>query len=211
MEKGLLIAVEGVEGSGRSSHVQGIKKFLEEEGYGVTVIGLQSSQLLGNILSQVKRELVFQRITLFLAYATDLADQLEYTVKEALNSGFIVLADGYIYTLMAWGLTRGLNKNWLIDVLSFAVKPDLGISLIAPTSVIARRVIMKNGKIDPLASSIDLCINKDLYESFRSYVKTFQKHLLGLSKEYGLKVVRTNKSYEEVNKEIIEYVKEVLR
>lgn len=211
MERGILIAVEGVEGSGRSSHLQGIKKYLEEEGYGVTTIGLQSSQLLGSKLSTVKRDLVFQRITLFLAYATDLADQIEYTVKEALNSGFVVLADGYVYTLMAWGLTRGLDRNWINDVLSFAIKPDLAISLVAPVSIISRRVIMKNGKIDPLASSIDLCINKDLYTSFRIHVKTFQKYLLEISKTYGLKVVKTNRNYEEVHKEIIKYVREVLK
>ena len=209
-KKGVLIAVEGVEGSGRSTHVQGIKEFLEEEGYGVTVIGLQSSQLLGGLLGQVKRELVFQRFTLFLAYATDLADQIEYTVKEALNSGFVVLADGYIYTLMAWGLTRGLDKAWLNDVLSFAVKPDLAISLVAPANVIIRRVITKNGKIDPLKSSIDLCINRDLYASFRAYVKTFQKHLVDLSRENGLRTVRTDRSFEEVNREIANYVREVL-
>ncbi|MFP3198169.1 MAG: thymidylate kinase [Sulfolobaceae archaeon] len=211
MERGILIAVEGVEGSGRSSHLQGIKKYLEEEGYGVTTIGLQSSQLLGTKLSTVKRDLVFQRITLFLAYATDLADQIEYTVKEALNSGFVVLADGYVYTLMAWGLTRGLDRNWISDVLSFAIKPDLAISLVAPVSTISRRVIMKNGKIDPLTSSIDLCINKDLYTSFRTHVKTFQKYLLEISKTYGLKVVKTNRNYEEVHKEIIKYVREVLK
>lgn len=211
MERGILIAVEGVEGSGRSSHLQGIKKYLEEEGYGVTTIGLQSSQLLGSKLSTVKRDLVFQRITLFLAYATDLADQIEYTVKEALNSGFVVLADGYVYTLMAWGLTRGLDRNWINDVLSFAIKPDLAISLVAPVSIISRRVIMKNGKIDPLASSIDLCINKDLYTSFRIHVMTFQKYLLEISKTYGLKVVKTNRNYEEVHKEIIKYVREVLK
>jgi Thymidylate kinase len=140
MERGILIAVEGVEGSGRSSHLQGIKEYLEEEGYGVTTIGLQSSQLLGTTLSTVKRDLVFQRITLFLAYATDLADQIEYTVKEALNSGFVVLADGYVYTLMAWGLTRGLDRNWINDVLSFAIKPDLAISLVAPVSTISREL-----------------------------------------------------------------------
>jgi Thymidylate kinase len=211
MEKGVLIAVEGVEGSGRSSHLQGIKKYLEEEGYGVTTIGLQSSQLLGSTLSTVKRELVFQRITLFLAYATDLADQIEYVVKEALNSGFIVLADGYIYTLMAWGLTRGLDRNWINDVLSFAIKPDLAISLVAPVGTISRRVIMKKGKIDPLASSIDLCINKDLYTSFRIHVKTFQNYLLEISKIYGLKVVKTNRNYEEVHKEIIKHVREALK
>ncbi|BCU69091.1 dTMP kinase [Stygiolobus caldivivus] len=211
MERGILIAIEGVEGSGRSTHLQGVKKYLEEEGYGVTIIGLQSSQLLGAKLSQVKRDLVFQRITLFLAYATDLADQIEYTVKEALNSGFVVLADGYVYTLMAWGLTRGLDKNWINDVLSFALKPDLAIALVAPVSTISRRVIMKNGKIDPLTSSIDLCINKDLYTSFRYHVRTFQRYLLEISREYDLKVVRTNRNYEEVHKEIINYVRGELK
>jgi hypothetical protein len=70
---------------------------------------------------------------------------------------------------------------------------------------------MKNGKIDPLTSSIDLCINKDLYTSFRTHVKTFQKYLLEISKTYGLKVVKTNRNYEEVHKEIIKYVREVLK
>jgi dTMP kinase len=211
VDKGVIISIEGVEGSGRSTHLQALKKYLEEEGYGVTTIGLQSSELLGNVISQVKRDIVFQRITLFLAYATDLADQIEYKVKEALNSGFIVLADGYIYTLMAWALSRGLEEEWVTKVLSFAIKPDLAIALIAPTRTIVRRVISKNGKIDPLASSVDLCINRDLYTSFALHVKSFQKHLLRIAEGYGLRVIKTNKSFEEVHKDIISYVNGVIK
>ncbi|MFP3226956.1 MAG: thymidylate kinase [Sulfolobaceae archaeon] len=222
MDKGVIISIEGVEGSGRSTHLQALKRYLEEEGYGVTTIGLQSSELLGNVISQVKRDIVFQRITLFLAYATDLADQIEYKVKEALNSGFIVLADGYIYTLMAWALSRGLEEEWVTKVLSFAIKPDLAIALvaptrtivrrvIAPTRTIVRRVISKNGKIDPLASSVDLCINRDLYTSFALHVKSFQKHLLRIAEGYGLRVIKTNKSFEEVHKDIISYVNGVIK
>ncbi|MGC9105575.1 MAG: dTMP kinase [Thermoprotei archaeon] len=204
------ISIEGVEGSGRSTHLKALKEYLEEEGYGVVTIGLQSSDLLGELIKQMKRELVFQRITLFLSYATDLADQLEYKAKEALNSGFIVLADGYIYTLMAWALTRGLDESWVRKVLSFALKPDLSLALVAPSNVIVKRALAKNGRIDPLASSIDLCVNRDLYASFRQYVRTFQGHLMRLARENGLAVVNTGKSFEEAHKEIVEKVRGVL-
>ncbi len=210
MERGLLISVDGVEGSGRTLHVEALKKWLEDMGYVVTTMGLQTSQLMSEPLSEVKRNIVFQRFTLFLAYATDLTDQAENVIRPSIKSGFIVIADGYANTLKAWALTRKLNHAWVDGVLSVLPKPDISISLISPPTVIVRRIIKKRGFLDPLTSAVDLCINEDLFHSFLRYVNKFQSNLTALTDGSGT-VFRTNKTFDQTNKEIISYVEGFLK
>jgi dTMP kinase len=211
LERGFLISVDGVEGSGRTLHVESLKKWLEEMGYGVTTVGIQMSKLMSEPLSEVKRNIVFQRFTLFLAYATDLADQVENVIKPSIKSGFIVIADGYINTLKSWALTRKLSQEWVNNVLSITPKPDVSISLISPPSVIIRRIIRKRGFLDPLTSAVDLCINEDLYRSFSRYVNKFQSNLTALTEMDGGSVFNTNKSLDQSTKEITYYVEGYLK
>jgi len=51
--------------------------------------------------------------TMALYYAADIADQIENKIIPALKAGFIVLADRYIYTLIARSSSRGIDKTWL--------------------------------------------------------------------------------------------------
>ncbi len=211
MEKGILISVDGVEGSGRTLHVEALKKWLEDMGYGVSTVGIQMSGLMGKSLTEVKRNIVFQRFTLFLAYSTDLADQAENVVKPAIRSGFIVIADGYLNTLKSWALTRKLEETWVDEVLSIMPRADVSISLISPPSVIVKRIIKKRGFLDPLTSAVDLCINEDLFHSFKRYVHNFQNNLATLTQRSGGMTFKTDKSFQQTNKEITSYIEGFLK
>ncbi len=206
MGRGKIIAIEGVESSGKTTHVQSLKEYLEEEGYGVVTFGIQSSKLMAEAIAKVKKDIVFQRRTLFLAYVTDLADQVENVVKPALESGFIAIADGYLLTLEAWGITRKLEKEWIEGVLSALPKADISVSLVSPSMEVMRRIIRKKGFLDPLSESVDLCINEEIFTSYRKYVIEFQKHLKGLSRE----VIVTRGNVREVDERIKSLVKGVL-
>jgi dTMP kinase len=206
MGRGKIIAIEGVESSGKTTHVQSLKEYLEEEGYGVVTFGIQSSKLMAEAIAKVKKDIVFQRRTLFLAYVTDLADQVENVVKPALESGFIAIADGYLLTLEAWGITRKLEREWIEGVLSALPKADISVSLVSPSMEVMRRIIRKKGFLDPLSESVDLCINEEIFTSYRKYVIEFQKHLKGLSGE----VIVTRGNVREVNERIKSLVKGVL-
>ncbi|NON63146.1 thymidylate kinase [Acidianus sp. RZ1] len=204
--EGKIIALEGSEGSGRTIHANALKTFLEEEGYGVVTLGLGLSKLMGEPISKKKRDIVFQRRTLFLSYVTDLADQLENVIKPMVKSGFIALADGYTSTLMAWGLARGLEESWMRDTLNVLPKPYLSLGLVSNSAEIIRRILRKKGNLDPLSSGIDICINEDLFSSYIQYLDTFQENLRRLLQD-GI-LIDTGRTYEVVKDEIAKIVGE---
>ena len=106
---GRLIVVEGADGSGRSTQIARLVDWLETNGHPTVQVGLKRSTLVSSELEQAQEGNILSRTTLGLFYATDFADQLENIIIPALKAGFIVLADRYIYTLMARDMVRGMD------------------------------------------------------------------------------------------------------
>ena len=123
--KGRLIVIEGPDSSGRSTQITMITSKLEADGHAVLNTGLRRSELIGAGILEAKRNFVLGKRTLSLFYAADVADQLENKIVPALRSGYIVLADRYIFTLMARDAVRGINRRWSHNLFGFAIRPDL--------------------------------------------------------------------------------------
>src|SRR3954470_19040575 len=121
---GKLIVVEGADGSGRSTQIARLVEWRETTGHATPVVGLKRSHLVSKELEQAQEGNILSRTTLGLFYATDFADQVENIILPALKAGFIVLADRYVYTLMARDMVRGMNEAWLKNVYSIAPVPD---------------------------------------------------------------------------------------
>jgi len=121
---GKLIVIEGADGSGRSTQIRLLTDFLEGRGYGTVNVGLKRSNLVSAELEQAMQGNVLSQGTLSLFYATDFMDQLENNIIPALRAGFIVLADRYIYTLIARDILRGSDPGWLQTIYSLALVPD---------------------------------------------------------------------------------------
>ena len=98
---GSLIVIEGMDGSGRSTQIALLQEWLESEGFAVQTMGLRRSFLVGEDIDALLAENAVTRMTLALMYSTDLFDQLERRILPALRSGLVVLADRYIFTLIA--------------------------------------------------------------------------------------------------------------
>ena len=121
---GKLIVVEGADGSGRSTQIARLVEWLETCGHPTVQVGLKRSTLVSEELEKAQDGNILSRSTLSLFYATDFADQLENIILPALRAGFIVLADRYIYTLMARDMVRGMNGAWLKNLYGIALEPD---------------------------------------------------------------------------------------
>src|SRR6476659_4781622 len=121
---GKLIVVEGADGSGRSTQIARLVDWLEAGGHATVQVGLKRSTLVSAELEQAQEGNILSRTTLSLFYATDFADQLENVILPALKAGFIVLADRYIYTLMARDMVRGMDEPWLKNLYGVALEPD---------------------------------------------------------------------------------------
>jgi dTMP kinase len=165
---GKLLVIEGTDGAGRSTQAKMLKEWLEVQGYGVMETGWTRSRLVGQAISDAKAGHSLNRLTYCLMYATDLADRMEYQIIPALKSGFIVLADRYIYTAIARGIVRGAVPQWLEDLYGFAVVPDLVCYLKLSVKELIPRVL-ETGKMNYWESGMDTNFGDDLYDSFVAY------------------------------------------
>src|ERR1051326_1446947 len=140
---GQLIVVDGPDGSGLSTQISRLGQWLEGCGYATTQVGLKRSTLVSEELDKAQQGNILSRITLSLFYATDFADQLENSIIPALKAGFIVIADRYIYTLMARDLVRGMDEDWLKNIYGIAPVPDAVFYLQTSPENLVQRTFQK--------------------------------------------------------------------
>jgi len=200
--KGRLIVLEGPDGSGRSTQIGMITTKLEAEGHAVLNTGLRRSELIGEGIGEAKKEYMLGRKTMSLFYAADFADQLENKIIPALRSGYIVLADRYIYTLIARATVRGINRRWSHNLFGFAIVPDLTFYLDVKPEELVHRVFQKSTFLDYYESGADLGLSEDMYESFIIYQRIMTKEFHKMQRQYNLTFIDGNKPILEINTEL---------
>ena len=200
--KGKLIVIEGPDASGRSTQITMITSHLEANGHAVVNTGLRRSELIGEGILEAKRNLMLGKRTLSLFYAADFADQLENKMIPALRAGYIVLADRYIYTLMARDAVRGISRRWSHNLFGFVVKPDLVYYLDVDPNELVHRVFQKNSSLDYYESGADLRLSEDMLESFLKYQRLIGKEFQRMQKQYGIVPINGNRTVVEINSEL---------
>src|SRR5436190_21923030 len=196
--RGRLIVVEGADGSGRSTQIAQLVRWLEGSGHATAQVGLKRSSLVSEELEQAQEGNILSRTTLSLFYATDFADQLENIILTALKAGFIGLADRYIYTLMARDMVRGMDESWLKNVDGIAVEPDAVFYLKVPPEELVQRTFAKNSALDYWESGMDIGLSRDLFDSFMKYQTAMEKTFHQLQQTYGFTIVDGNRSAEAI-------------
>ena len=191
---GVLIVLEGADGSGRSTQIRLLRDWLESRGHAVTEVGLRRSTLVAQALSEAKEGNTLGHKTMSLFYATDFADQLEHTMVPALRAGYIVLADRYIYTLMARDIVRGADPAWVERIYGMALVPDAVFYLRVSPRLLIERTLEKNGQLDYWESGMDIDLGPDMYDSFMKYQTLLQAEFRRLQERYGFEVVNGNRS-----------------
>jgi dTMP kinase len=175
---------------------------LEADGHAVLNTGLRRSELISEGILEAKRNFVLGKRTLSLFYAADFADQLENKIIPALKSGYIVLADRYIYTLMSRDAVRGISIRWSDNLFGFAMKPHLVFYLDVDPDELVHRVFQKNSSLDYYESGADLGLSDNMLESFLIYQRMLAKQFRNMQKKYGLVPINGNRSVLEVNKDL---------
>jgi len=199
---GKLIVVEGADGSGRTTEVTMLREWLEVEGHAVVDTGLRRSDLVSEEIDRAKQGHTLASTTMALLYAADFADQLENKIIPALAAGSTVLADRYIYTLMARAVVRGASREYARHLYGFAVRPDLILFLDARPEILLHRSIGKYGSLDYWESGMDLCLSRDLFESYFLYQRLLSKEFAWMATEYGFHDVDANRMPEQVHLEV---------
>ena len=200
--RGKLIVIEGSDGSGRTTHINLLRDWLERSGYATEEVGLKRSMLVSEELEQAKQGNTLGPITQSLFYATDFADQMENKIVPALRSSFIVLADRYIYTMMARAIVRGMEPAWVKQVYSIALVPDAVFYLEVPPAVLAERIFRKGELLDYWESGMDIMRSGDMYTNFIKYQRMMVTEFRKMQKIYGFDVVNGNRQSKLVSREL---------
>src|ERR1700691_1825017 len=182
---GSLIVVEGTDGSGRSTQISLLTEWLESEGFAVETVGLRRSILAGEDIDGLLAENTVTRMTLALMYSTDFFDQLERRILPALRSGLIVLADRYIFTLIARAAVRGIGRDYLHGIYETSLRPDLTFWLNVRPEIAFDREFKKSQTISYWESGRDMSLSNDLFQSFIRYQSMIKREFEYLSKRHG--------------------------
>jgi dTMP kinase len=199
---GSLIVLEGSDGSGRSTQIALLTEWLESEGFAVQTMGLRRSFLVGEDIDTLMAENSVTRTTLALMYSTDFFDQLERRILPALRSGLVVLADRYIFTLIARSAVRGMSRDYLHGIYEMALRPDLTFWLNVKPEIAFDREFKKAHTISYWESGRDMSLSNDLFQSFIRYQSMMKKEFEYLSKRHGFVEVDGEGSVSEVNRVI---------
>ncbi len=166
---GVLIVVEGIDGSGKSTQIHLVDRWLRSKGFDVFFTEWNSSETVREITSKGKKKARLTPTTFSLLHSTDFADRYEKNIYPLLRAGYIVLADRYIYTALARDTVRGCDKSWVRNMYSYALKPDLTFYFRVPIETAVNRIISGRPKLKYYEAGMDLRLSKDEYESYRIF------------------------------------------
>lgn len=207
--KGLLIVIEGTDGSGKSTQIERLRRWIEDKSYGCMVSEWKTSRLIANVIDDAKDRNLLNATTFSLLYAADFADRLENTIIPALDSGFVVLLDRYTYTAFARDVVRGLNMDWVKKLYDYAPKPDLVFYLDMPIDILLKRVIGTTG-LDYWESGRDIGLSTDFYESFKIYQTKCLEEYNKMKDEYNFVSIDGTLPREDIHNIMIEHVEKLL-
>src|SRR5579859_2506892 len=182
---GTLIVIEGMDGSGRSTQISLLQEWLESEGFAVQTSGLRRSTLVGRDIDELLAKNAVTRLTLALMYCTDFFDQLEHRIVPALKSGTIVLADRYIFTLIARSVVRGINRDYLSGLYAMALRPHLTFWLNVRPETAFGREFRKAQAISYWEAGRDMSLSHDLYWSFIRYQTMIKREFEAQAKKHN--------------------------
>lgn len=208
---GKLIVVEGIDGSGKSTQIDLIYKWLSGRGKSVFFSEWNSSQLVKSTTKKGKKSKVFTPTTFSLIQAADFADRWENQILPMLKAGVIVLADRYAFTGFGRDVARGVDPDWVRNLYSFAYQPDLVLYFKVPLDVSVERITMGRAKLKYYEAGMDLDLSDKRTTSFELFQGKILKEYDKMIEEFGFSVIDATRPVHKQQKEVRKLVEESLK
>jgi len=209
---GKLIIVEGIDGSGKSTQLLLLHKWLESQGHKVFFTEWNSSRLVRETTKRGKKTKSLTPTTFSLLHATDFASRLYHDIMPPLKAGMLVLADRYMYTAFARDVVRGVSPQWVRKLYNFAVPPDMAFYFKVPIDVAISRLLGgTRGQFKFYEAGMDMNLSPDMTESFRLFQSRILIEYDKIVEEYGLITMDATKEIEAQHNEMRALVAEALK
>lgn len=209
--KGKLIIVEGIDGSGKSTQIDLLNKWLLAQGLTVYFSEWNSSSLVKSTTRMGKKEKMFTPTTFSLLQATDFADRWENHIYPLLKAGAIVLADRFAFTAFARDVARGVDRGWVRNLYSYAVQPDIAFYFRVPLDVAVERILSSRAQIKYYEAGMDLGLSENKVTSFRLFQQRILDEYDQMVDEYGFTVIDGTLPVETQQKMVRQHVRRSLR
>jgi dTMP kinase len=208
--EGRLIIVEGVDGSGKSTQIRLLEKWLRYNGMPVFFTEWNSSEQVKEIISKGKKKNLLTPTTFSLLHATDFAARYERNILPLLRAGYTVLADRYIYTAFARDVVRGCSPEWVRHVYGFAIKPTIAFYFRVPVEISFDRIVKSRPKLKYYEAGMDLNLSNDPFESYRIFQGRIIEQYESMVETEGFTVIDGTTDIEEQQKRVRQKVIEML-
>jgi dTMP kinase len=186
---GKLIIVEGIDGSGKSTQIDLLAKWLRAKGLIVYFSEWNSSPLVKSTTRLGKSEKMFTPTTFSLLQATDFADRWQNNILPMIKAGAIVLADRYAFTAFARDVARGVDREWVRTIYSFAFQPDLAFYFRVPIETAVERILSGRTSLKYYEAGMDLGLSDNKVTSFRLFQQRILDEYDRMVSEFGLTVI----------------------
>jgi dTMP kinase len=208
---GKLIVVEGIDGSGKSTQLQLLQKWLLNSKYRVFFTEWNSSALVNETIKRGKKKNLLTPTTFSILHATDFADRLAHLIIPPLKAGMIVCADRYIFTAFGRDVVRGVHPEWVRNMYGFAVKPDIAFYFRVPIEVSLKRIL--NGRLELKfhEAGMDLGLSEDPKESYRLFQSKILEEYDRIAAEFNLTVIDATLTIQKQQEQLRNIVREKLK
>lgn len=194
---GRLFIVEGIDGSGKSTQLALLHRWLESEGYLTIFSQWNSSPLVRKVTRRGKKKKLLTPMTFSLIHATDFADRLEHQIIPPLKAGSVVLADRYMYTAFARDVARGVDRQWVRQLYGFAVRPTLAFYFRVGLDEAVRRLQTGRSEFKYYEAGADVGLADDLEKSFRLFQSRIIAEYESMVEEFDMVVIDATLPIEE--------------
>jgi dTMP kinase len=195
--RGKLIVVKGIDGSGKSTQMSLLSRWLRSQGYAVAFSEWNSSPLVRQTTRRGKKKEMFTPTTFSLIHATDFADRLESYILPLVKAGAVVCADRYAYTAFARDVARGVSRRWVRNLYRFAIAPDLSFYFRVPLDVALGRILGGRDALKYYEAGMDLGLARDVEESFRIFQGRILDEYDAMAEDMGFHVIDATLTIEQ--------------
>lgn len=203
---GKLFIVEGIDGSGKSTQLDMLRKWLIGQGYLVAFSEWNSSPVVRRMTRRGKKKQMLTPISFSLVHTADFSDRMERQMLPALKAGAIVLADRYIYTAFGRDVARGVDPNWVREMYSFAIQPTVAFYFRVPLEESLKRILTGRPTLKFYEAGLDIGLDDDPYKSYELFQGRILEEYDKMIDEFKLHVIDATLPLLEQHELVIEAV-----